>query len=277
MARIRTIKPEFWTSEQIAMCSPLARLLFIGLWSFCDDGGVHPASIKRLKMEVFPADPIDDHAMRELLEELSNADLVTHYEVDGGQYWFVTGWHRHQRIERPTIRHPSPPADAVNSSKAHRSFDDISASPRRAFDDASPPDRNGLEGKGIGIGVEQEKKSPKLRFSDDDRGLAQEMFSLIQELNPNSKEPDLDKWANEFRLMRERDGTDRTVDGIRDLMRWALSHSFWKSNVLSPDALRKQWDRLTIQRKEQHDPQRTNTNKPDGLYRETEKPGGRSF
>ncbi len=123
----------------------------------------------------------------------------------------------------------------------------------------------------------KEKTSPKLRFSDDDRGLAQEMFSLIQELIPNSKEPDLDKWANEFRLMRERDGTDRTVDGIRDLMRWALGHSFWKSNVLSPDALRKQWDRLTIQRKEQHDPQRTNTSKPDGRYRETGQPGGRTF
>ena len=42
MARIRTIKPEFWTSEQVVDCSPTARLLFIGLWNFCDDGGVHP-------------------------------------------------------------------------------------------------------------------------------------------------------------------------------------------------------------------------------------------
>lgn len=34
MARIRTIKPEFWTSEQVMGCAPLARLLFIGLWNF---------------------------------------------------------------------------------------------------------------------------------------------------------------------------------------------------------------------------------------------------
>ena len=48
MARIRSIKPQFWTSEQIADCSSNARLLFIGLWNFCDDCGVHPASPARL-------------------------------------------------------------------------------------------------------------------------------------------------------------------------------------------------------------------------------------
>ena len=56
MSRIRTVKPEFWTSEQIIACSPIARLLFIGLWNFCDDNGVHPASYIRLKAEVFPPD-----------------------------------------------------------------------------------------------------------------------------------------------------------------------------------------------------------------------------
>jgi hypothetical protein len=46
MARIRTIRPEFWTSEQVTECSMPARLLFIGLWNFCDDGGRMPYSPK---------------------------------------------------------------------------------------------------------------------------------------------------------------------------------------------------------------------------------------
>jgi hypothetical protein len=50
MARIRTVKPEFWTSEQVMNCSRDARLLFIGMWNFCDDGGNHPASAKTLKV-----------------------------------------------------------------------------------------------------------------------------------------------------------------------------------------------------------------------------------
>ncbi len=45
MARIRSIKTEFWTAEQVMECSPIARLLFIGMWNFCDDGGNHPATI----------------------------------------------------------------------------------------------------------------------------------------------------------------------------------------------------------------------------------------
>ena len=59
MSRIRTIKPELWTSEQVVSCSPLSRLLFIGLWNFCDDHGVHQASYIRIKAEVFPADNFD--------------------------------------------------------------------------------------------------------------------------------------------------------------------------------------------------------------------------
>jgi hypothetical protein len=55
-SRMRTVKPEFWTSEQVVECSPNARLLFIGLWNFCDDSGIHPAATKRLKRDVFPAD-----------------------------------------------------------------------------------------------------------------------------------------------------------------------------------------------------------------------------
>ena len=59
MPRNRMIKSEFWTSEQIIFCSPLARLLFIGLWNFADDNGVHPASYIKIKAEVFPGDNID--------------------------------------------------------------------------------------------------------------------------------------------------------------------------------------------------------------------------
>jgi hypothetical protein len=39
MARIRTIKPEFWTDEKIVECSFEARLMFIGMFNFADDKG----------------------------------------------------------------------------------------------------------------------------------------------------------------------------------------------------------------------------------------------
>lgn len=53
MARIRTVKPEFWTDEKVVECSISARLLFIGLFNFADDKGCLERSPKRIKMQVF--------------------------------------------------------------------------------------------------------------------------------------------------------------------------------------------------------------------------------
>lgn len=37
LPRIRTIKPEFWTDEDVLKMSNSCALFFIGLWNFCDD------------------------------------------------------------------------------------------------------------------------------------------------------------------------------------------------------------------------------------------------
>lgn len=116
MARIRTIKPEFWTSEQVMECQPLARLLFIGLWNFCDDGGNHPASAKTLKALVFPGDDISATDVQRLLDELSSNDLLAYYEHSGKRYLHVRGW-KHQKIDRPTIKHPDYPGDSAPTAK----------------------------------------------------------------------------------------------------------------------------------------------------------------
>lgn len=139
MPRIRSIKPEFWTSEDVAECSPIARLLFIGLWTHSDDAGIHPAKPKRVKMEIFPADPFTSEEILEWIEELKQATLIEEYEVDGQTYWRVTGW-SHQKIERPSYRFPLPDGQAQNSSSARRSFDDHSTNDRRQLDDGHPPE-----------------------------------------------------------------------------------------------------------------------------------------
>lgn len=116
MARIRSIKPEFWTSEQIMECSPNARLLFVGIWTFSDDAGIHPASAKTLKAEVFPSDDITADTVGKLIHELVTQGLLVEFEASGKRYWHVTGWNKHQRIDKPTYRYPRPdksPPDPV--------------------------------------------------------------------------------------------------------------------------------------------------------------------
>ena len=77
MARIRTIKPEFWTSEQVMEITPLARLAFIAMWNFSDDRGVHPASYKTLRAEAFAGDDnITADTVAGLVEEMQRERLV---------------------------------------------------------------------------------------------------------------------------------------------------------------------------------------------------------
>lgn len=92
----------------------------------------------------------------------------------------------------------------------------------------------------------KKRNTPVKKFTDADSQLAEFMLAKIRELNPGHKEPNLNGWSNAIRLMRERD--QRTHDEIRSLFIWANGHQFWKTNILSPDSLRKQWDKLTIQR-----------------------------
>jgi hypothetical protein len=111
MSRIRSIKPEFWTSEQVLECSTNARLLFLGLWNFCDDMGRHPYSAKQAKAEVFPADKFTEKDILGMLEELTKNGLIARYASGGKEYFYVTGW-KHQRIDKPQpAKYPDPFAE----------------------------------------------------------------------------------------------------------------------------------------------------------------------
>lgn len=99
MARIRTIKPDFWTDEKIVELSPLARLLFIGLWNFADDEGRMPYSPTKIKLQILPADSAQ---ILELLGEIRGKSLIEVYVVDGKEYLQVVSFTEHQKIDKRT-------------------------------------------------------------------------------------------------------------------------------------------------------------------------------
>lgn len=80
----------------------------------------------------------------------------------------------------------------------------------------------------------------------DDLRAAEWIAIRVKKINPTCKEPDLKAWANDVRLTNQIDG--RTHREICDLYDWASKHHFWQTNVLCPASLRKQWDKLTMQR-----------------------------
>jgi len=135
VARIRTIKPDFWTDEEVVELDPLDRLLFIGLWNFCDDQGFIDYRPKKIKMQVLPADDAD---IPEAMERLRRASLVVAYDAPTGVVIHIRNWAKHQRISNPSKERYLP-----SDLRELPCIPDTLASPR----DSYPPEGKGREGK----------------------------------------------------------------------------------------------------------------------------------
>lgn len=154
--RIRSIKPEFWSSDDIAELPWDARLLFIGLWSYVADSGVGRDNAKLITADLFPLeeDPIATLAtVSRALARLSAADLITRYRVGTKRFLHITGWDAHQKIDRPT-RSPFPPPTCEDA---------VFEEPSRASREPSSPGSRDLGNKGS---REQGSKGPSSDKSD---------------------------------------------------------------------------------------------------------------
>lgn len=101
---------------------------------------------------------------------------------------------------------------------------------------------------GDGDGDDEGKERRKQRRSTpEDETCARWLYGRILAGSPGHKQPNFDTWADEVRLMRERDG--RTHREICELFGWAQDDGFWHANILSPGKLREKWDQLSIKRR----------------------------
>jgi hypothetical protein len=93
MARIRTLKPTFFTSLTIGALSVNARFTFMGLWTHADDEGRMVYEPRLFKAAIWP---LDDRSFDDIaddcvqLERAGQTDtkpgLVRHYVVAGRSY-----------------------------------------------------------------------------------------------------------------------------------------------------------------------------------------------
>lgn len=124
--RIRSIKPEFWRSDDVAALSIEDRLLFIGLWSYVDDSGIGVDKTAHICADLFAPDleanPPEVFArVTGGLQNLAERGLILRYEADGKPYLYVTNWEKHQRIDKPSKRRfPTPDEGKHRSSGGSR-------------------------------------------------------------------------------------------------------------------------------------------------------------
>jgi hypothetical protein len=100
MARIRTIKPEFWQNEDLASVSEHARLLAIALLNHADDKGCFLANPALVRAACFPFVEDSKNVLRSL-QELSNIGYIEIRECQGKAIGMVVKFLDHQRIDKP--------------------------------------------------------------------------------------------------------------------------------------------------------------------------------
>lgn len=105
MARIRSVHPSLFTDESWVSCSPLARVLYIGLMTEADDQGLFEWKPLQIKMRLLPIDNAD---VPSLLEELVAVNLIARLESAGKNLGAIRYFRRFQRPKKPTSQFSLP-------------------------------------------------------------------------------------------------------------------------------------------------------------------------
>ena len=131
MARIRTIKPEFWRSPDIAELTFFERLLFIGLWNLADDEGRGVYSPAAIAADLFLTEfSLNPHGVITDIErgfmKYSKQGMVAVYEAENREFYQVLRWSEHQRVNRPS-KSKIPPLTSGNEKTFPLTEDSLNA------------------------------------------------------------------------------------------------------------------------------------------------------
>lgn len=187
MARIRTIKPEFFRHEdlqdlEIRNPGKCVMLVFAGLWGHCDKYGRFEWRPRQLKLDILPFLPYE---MAETLSILKDAGMVRHYTVEGKEYGEITSFEKHQRITgkeaQEDEKYPSPDGETMV---------------KQSGNNRETPEK--LLGEQEGKGREEEKEGKGMDIS-----LADEHFESAWAMYPKrpgaSKADSKKAWATRIR------------------------------------------------------------------------------
>ena len=280
MARIRTLKPEFWDSPSTAQADLAVRLTFMAMWNWADDSGHGTANLKELEAFCWPNDDVRDlprggsggsrgksaHGWRNFAEicgEVAEVYGVTFYRVSGRPYYEITNFKKHQSKDyRKESRYPLPDEGEIFDVTSGNAISGASAS------DASDGPSGGSRGKsaavagdsGIGTGEqgnrgagEQSSSSAKPpAVAKPPRADVEQLCTRLRDhiAGNTSKTPNITaKWRTEARLLLDRD--DIPFDEAVRVLDWCQMDQFWKSNILSMPKFREKFSALQIKAHQQ--------------------------
>ena len=262
MARIRTIKPEFWSTPGIETLDPMWRLLYIAMWNWADDSGRGTAEARELMGFAFPRD--EDMTLEEFrrgLGEVRRVFGVEFYTLGGRSYYSIPSWEKHQKIDRRSqSRHPGPeegetydptakPQVRPNNTEHSTEPAESPPSPRR--DSGAGTGEQGNRGTGEQGNIKSEVASDDSDAADGEIIDRPDIEALLDQLdqqieaNGNRKPNRNKKNHDAMRLLLDRDGY--TPEQVSYIIDWAQANNFWQANVLSAAKLREKFTQLVAQ------------------------------
>jgi hypothetical protein len=140
MARIRTIKPDFFRHEALFEAEketglPL-RVAFAGLWTAADREGRFRWSPRALKLDCLPFDDVD---FSRVLDALATRGFIVKYRAEGQDYGHIPTWKTHQVINNRENQSVIPEPNDNNT---------LTRAPR--VPDACPTALSNFQGEGKG-------------------------------------------------------------------------------------------------------------------------------
>lgn len=146
--RARNIKPGFFKNEILAECSPMARLLYIGLWCMADREGRLELRPKRIKAELFP---YENCKIESLLEELRKGGFIIAYKISDVLYLTIPTFPQHQspHIKEAESTIPAPYESDACTILAHLNPESLLLNPEPITPLPQPGVKSGLNGKGF--------------------------------------------------------------------------------------------------------------------------------
>lgn len=159
MARIRTIKPEFFTSSDITKLTPLARLFYVSLWCEADREGLLKWDVDTLKQRYLPSDQVD---IEDLSVELCNRGLIVVYVGDDDrEYAFIPSFKDHQVINNRE-------SESILLSRVKGASPRVKAEGKEGREGKGRERKESLDAFASGGGGKELPEPKKAKQSDDD-------------------------------------------------------------------------------------------------------------
>lgn len=228
MARIRTIKPEFWQHEELSALPEATHMLAAALLNYADDEGYFNANPKLVQSACLPLREPSVSVHDSLIALSNQGYLVLGRGDDGRTYGHIVHFLDHQRINRPV---PS-------KIKGLRIEWGGSPTTHPQLSESSSPEWNGREGEvnTVGSAVAEPHPADAGNESVQPEEPKHKAFTYPQEFDelwneyraicdaataePGSKKNAFEKWR---KLSAE--DRQRCFDGVMQYLLWRMDRS----------------------------------------------------